>query len=90
MILPGLVSLAFYRRRPSSTQTVLGVVVTIVLSAVLGYVSPGGPLGQLGSVVVAVVGGLVLYFGILAYLVYRYQPRHASASATTPPGPSPP
>lgn len=85
MILPGLVSLAFYRRRPNALQIVLGVIVTVILSALLGYVSPGGPLGQIGSVIVAVVGGLLLYFGILAYLIYRYQPSHAAAPRTTPP-----
>jgi uncharacterized membrane protein YeaQ/YmgE (transglycosylase-associated protein family) len=85
MILPGLISLAFYRRRPSIVQIILGLAATVVLSALLGYVSPGGPLGQTGSVIVAIIGGVILYFGILAYLYYRYQPRHA-----TPPVPAPP
>jgi hypothetical protein len=75
MMLPGLVSLAFYRRRPKSGQIVLGAAFTVVASAALGYFSPGGPLGQLGSVIVAVVGGVAIYFGILLYLYTRYGTR---------------
>ena len=75
MMLPGLVSLAFYRRRPKSSQIVLGAVFTVVTSAALGYISPGGPLGRLGSVVVAIVGGVAIYFGILLYLYSRYERR---------------
>lgn len=89
MILPGLISVAFYRRRPSTAQVVLGVAATVVLSALLGYVSPPGPLTQLGSVVVAIAGGVLLYVGVLLYLVYRYQPRHAAAVASHPPATSP-
>jgi hypothetical protein len=87
MILPGLVSVAFYRRRPSPVQIALGIVVTVVLSAIIGYVSPPGPLGSVAaSVVVAIGGGLLLYVAILAYLLYVYQPgRRAAASA--PPDP---
>ncbi|MGP8073584.1 MAG: hypothetical protein ACLP74_00965 [Thermoplasmata archaeon] len=89
MILPGLISLAFYRRSPSRLQIGLGLLATVVLSALLGYVSPGGPLGQWGSVVVAVIGGVVLYFAILAYLVYRLRRKPLEPSAQTPPA-SPP
>jgi uncharacterized membrane protein YeaQ/YmgE (transglycosylase-associated protein family) len=85
MILPGLISIAFYKRRPSALQITLGLAATVILSALLGYISPGGPLGQWGSVVVAVIGGVLLYFGILAYLYYRYQPRHAESPMATPP-----
>jgi hypothetical protein len=86
MILPGLVSLVFYKRRPSRAQIALGVVVTILLSAILGYVSPGGALGREGSVIVAVAGGLLLYLAILAYLYYRYIPQHtAQTPAALPP-----
>ena len=85
MILPGLISLAFYKRSPGPGQIVLGLVATVVLSALLGYISPGGPLGQLGSVIVAVVGGVVLYFAILAYLYYRYIPKHARPPVPTSP-----
>jgi hypothetical protein len=89
MILPGLISIAFYRKRPSSLQVGLGLVATVVLSAALGYISPGGPLGQLGSVIVAIVGGVAIYLAILWYLIYVYQPKHLTsrepASPTTPP-----
>ncbi|MGD0250378.1 MAG: hypothetical protein ABSB97_05780 [Thermoplasmata archaeon] len=89
MILPGLVSLAFYKRKPTVTQVVLGLAATVLLSAVLGYISPGGPLGQEGSVIVAVIGGVILYFAILAYLYHRYRSRHAQPSVLTSPPPAP-
>ncbi len=82
MFAPGLISLAFYKRKPSTLQVVLGLLATVVLSGILGYFSPSGALGTLGSVVLAIAGGVVLYIGILAYLVYRYQPRHAAVLAT--------
>jgi len=85
MILPGLISIAFYRRRPSVTQVILGLVATILLSALLGYVSPGGPLGQIGSVIVAIIGGVLLYVVILAYLWYVYYPKHSTSPVTAPP-----
>jgi len=85
MFVPGIISLAFYKRRPSRVQVILGLVATIVLSALLGYVSPGGPIAQVGSVILAVVGGVILYVVILAVLVYWYQPRHAKLPMQTPP-----
>ncbi|MCI4344740.1 MAG: hypothetical protein L3J87_03850 [Thermoplasmata archaeon] len=88
MILPGLISLAFYKRRPTGAQILAGLAATIALSAVLGYVSPPGPLTQLGSVIVAIVGGVLLYAAILVFLLYRYQPRRAGAPL--PPRPTPP
>jgi uncharacterized membrane protein YeaQ/YmgE (transglycosylase-associated protein family) len=89
MFVPGIISLAFYKRRPSLVQVILGLVATVVLSALLGYISPGGPLGQVGSVIVAVVGGVILYVVILAVLLYWYQPRHAKPRMPTPPAPVP-
>ena len=89
MILPGLVSLAFYRRRPSQRLVVSGLVFTIGASALLGYISPGGPLGQLGSVLVAIAGGVILYFVILVVLYRRYRPRDSEAAPSTPPSASP-
>jgi len=85
VILPGLIPLVFYKRRPSVSQLVLGLFATIVLAALLGYVSPGGPLGVEGSVIVAVVGAVVLYAAIMAYLYYRYYPRHAASVLPSPP-----
>src|SRR3989449_11714703 len=84
MFAPGIISLAFYKRRPSRVQVILGLDATIVLSALLGYISPGGPIGQVCSVIVAVIGGVILYVAILAYLLYRYQPRHAKPSVPAP------
>jgi predicted MFS family arabinose efflux permease len=89
MFAPGVISLAFYKRRPSRVQVILGLIATIVLSALLGYVSPSGPLTQIGSVIVAVAGGVILYVAILAYLLYRYQPRHAKPPIATPRAPAP-
>ena len=89
MFAPGIISLAFYKRRPSRLQVILGLVATIVLSALLGYISPGGSLGQVGSVILAVVGGVILYAVILAVLLYWYQPRHAKPRMQTPPAPAP-
>jgi hypothetical protein len=86
MFAPGIISLAFYKRKPSLVQVILGLVATVVLSALLGYISPGGPLGQVGS---AVVGGVILYVVILALLLYWYQPRHAKPPMSTPPAPAP-
>jgi len=89
MILPGLISIAFYRKRPTAGQVSVGVVATVLLSAALGYVSPGGPLGRTGSVIVAIAGGLAIYFAILGYLVYVYQPRHAAPQPSPPPAAPP-
>ncbi len=89
MFVPGIISLAFYKRRPSRMQVILGLVATVVLSALLGYISPSGPLTQLGSVIAAVIGGVILYVAILAYLLYIYQPRHAKPPITKPPAPAP-
>jgi uncharacterized membrane protein YeaQ/YmgE (transglycosylase-associated protein family) len=85
MILPGLISLAFYKRPPSRNQIILGLVATIALSAVLGYISPGGPIGQWGSVIVAIIGGVLLYVAILAFLNYRYRSKQTAASAPVAP-----
>src|SRR6266516_4845004 len=89
MFVPGIISLAFYKRRPSRVQVILGLVATIVLSALLGYISPSGSLGQVGSVILAVVGGVILYVVILAVLLYWYQQRHAKSRTQTPPTPAP-
>jgi tellurite resistance protein TehA-like permease len=88
MILPGLISFAFYKRRPSTIQVSLGLLATVALSAILGYFSPGGPLGRNGSIVVAIVGGVILYFGILAFLFYRF--RHLQTESPKPTSPSVP
>jgi uncharacterized membrane protein YeaQ/YmgE (transglycosylase-associated protein family) len=89
MFAPGIISLAFYKRRPSRVHVILGLIATIVLSALLGYISPGGPLGQVGSVILAVVGGVILYVVILGVVLYWYQPRHAKPPMPTQPAPAP-
>jgi len=89
MFAPGIISLAFYKRRPSRFQVILGLIATIVASALLGYISPGGSLGQVGSVILAVVGGVILYVVILAVLVYWYQPRHRKPPMPTSTSPAP-
>ncbi|HLM91375.1 MAG TPA: hypothetical protein VK424_04920 [Thermoplasmata archaeon] len=85
MMLPGLIPLAFYERKPTAAQVVLGLASTVVLSAFLGYISPGGPIGRLGLVVLAIVGAVFLYVAIQWYLLYVYYPTHATTSATAPP-----
>ncbi len=85
MILPGLISAAFYRRRPSRLQIALGVAFTIVVSALLGYWQDMGTSRVWLNVALAIIGGLALYGAILVYLLYRYFPSHAGA-----PGPPPP
>ena len=90
MFIPGVISLAFYKRRPSRVQVILGLVATVVLSALLGYVAPPGVLGsQLASVIAAIAGGVILYIAILAILLYWYQPRHAKPPMGTPPKSAP-
>lgn len=89
MIAPGIIGLAFYKRRPSRVQVIMGLIVTIVLSALLGYISPPGALGsQAASVIAAVIGGAILYVAILAYLIYRYQPKHTKPKTPTPTAPA--
>jgi FtsH-binding integral membrane protein len=91
MILPGLISAVFYRRRPSALQISLGLIFTVVLSALLGYVQEIGTSRVWENVVLAIVGGVILYVAILAYLVYWYFPRREkaaelqTASPTAPP-----
>ncbi len=86
MILPGLISIAFYRRRPGRLQVTLGLVATVALSGLLGYLQDEGTSKVWLNVAIAIVGGVALYVAILAYLVYRYFPRHDALPepATTP------
>jgi zinc transporter ZupT len=91
MILPGLVSAAFYRRPPSRLQIALGLAFTVVLSGLLGYIQDAGTSRVWLNVILAIVGGVILYLAILAYLVYSYFPRHAEpGNRATPTPPSPP
>jgi len=92
MILPGLISIAFYRRRPSALQIALGLAFTVVLSGLLGYLQDVGTSRVWENVALAIVGGVLLYVAILAYLVYRYLPRRARAreQPARPPSAPPP
>ena len=89
MILPGLVSVVFYRRRPSVLQTGLGLAFTVVLSGCLGYVQDMGTSRVWENTVIAIVGGVALYAAILAYLVYWYYPKRARrGEPSTPQSPT--
>jgi len=92
MIIPGLISVAFYRRRPTTVQIVLGLVFTIVLSGLLGYWQDYGTSRVWENTIIAIVGGVILYVAILVYLLYRYLPKHASAKvlSSVPPSSPPP
>ncbi len=85
MILPGLISVAFYRRRPSAVQIGLGLAFTVVVSGLLGYVQDVGTSRVWENVVLAIVGGVILYVAILLYLVYRYLPKRALARESPSP-----
>jgi hypothetical protein len=50
IIPPGPKSPAFNKRGSSGTQIAHGLAGTVALSGLLGYLSPGEPLDQLGSV----------------------------------------
>jgi len=91
MILPGLISAAFYRRRPSGFQIGLGLAFTVVVSGLLGYIQDAGTSRVWENVAIAIVGGVVLYVAILAYLVYSYFPKRAKlAQQPTPDSPDSP
>ncbi|MFZ0831201.1 MAG: hypothetical protein WCB18_00885 [Thermoplasmata archaeon] len=81
--LPGLIPLVFYTRRPTTTQVIVGLIATIMLATMLGYVSPDGPLGIDGSIIVALVGAVVIYVAIFAYLYNRCYPAHSNAPMPT-------
>lgn len=90
MILPGLISIAFYRRRPTALQISLGLISTIVLSGLLGYIQDVGTSRVWENVAIAIVGGVIIYVAILAYLVYRYFPKRAMAAEQSAASPATP
>lgn len=90
MILPGVISAVFYRRRPTALQIALGVIFTVVLSGLLGYIQDIGTSRVWENVALAIVGGVILYVAILAYLIYWYFPKRAKAEGQPAPAPSPP
>lgn len=88
MMLPGLISIAFYRRRPTVSQLVLGLVFTVAVSGLLGYIQDYGTARVWENTILAIVLGVVLYFAILAYLWYYYFPKHQAPRAMPNPPPS--
>jgi hypothetical protein len=82
MFAPGLISAAFYRRRPGALQISLGIVFTVVVSGLLGYIQDYGTSRVWTNVALAIAGGLIIYLAILAYLLYVYFPKRTR-------GPSP-
>jgi len=90
MILPGLISIVFYRRAPTPTQITLGLVFTIVISGLLGYIQDYGTSRVWENTIIAIVGGVILYAAILAFFVYYYFPRHAVVKVQTNLPPSAP
>lgn len=86
MFVPGLISAVFYRRRPTGLQIALGVAFTVAISGLLGYIQDAGTSRVWENVVLAIVGGMILYVAILAYLMYVYFPkRERLAAASQPP-----
>jgi hypothetical protein len=92
MILPGLISVVFYRKAPTATQVTLGLVFTILISGLLGYAQDYGTSRVWENTLIAIVGGVILYGVILAFLVYYYFPRHAvtRVQPNLPPSAPPP
>jgi hypothetical protein len=81
MFAPGLISAVFYRRRPTATQIALGVAFTVAVSGLLGYIQDVGTSRVWENVVLAIIGGVVIYVAILAYLLYVYFPRRERLAA---------
>ncbi len=90
MILPGLISVVFYRKPPSTLQVSLGLAFTVAISGLLGYVQDYGTSRVWENTILAIVGGIILYVAILAYLVYYYFPRHPLVKVRVAPPPSVP
>lgn len=90
MILPGLISVAFYRRRPTWWQISWSLAFTVVVSGLLGYWQDYGTSRVWENTIIAIVGGVLLYVAVLMYLVNVYLPnrvRAAASSSRSPPAP---
>ncbi len=90
MILPGLISAAFYRRRPTTSQISLSLVFTVVASGLLGFWQDYGTPRVWENTALAIAGGVILYVAILAYLVLRYYPKHRTVATASSSPPTPP
>ncbi len=75
MMLPGLVSIAFYRKRPTWAQITWGLLFTVVASGLIGYFQLYGTSRAWENALLAIFFGVLLYAGILFYLVYFYIPK---------------
>jgi hypothetical protein len=82
---PGLIAAVYYRRRPTAAQIALGIAFTVVISGLLGYIQDVGSSRVWENVALAIVGGVLLYGVILAYLVYVYFPKRERLAASPPP-----
>ncbi len=60
MILPGLISVVFYRKAPTATQLTLGLVFTIVISGLLGFWQDYGTSRVWENTIIAIIGGVIL------------------------------
>ena len=85
MFAPGLIAAVLYRRRPTRLQIALGVAFTVAVSALLGYIQDAGTPRVWENVALAIVGGVILYLAILAYLEYVYFPKRERLAAQTQP-----
>lgn len=82
MMLPGLISIAFYRKRPTSAQISWGLLFTVVASGLIGYFQLYGTPRAWENALLAIFFGVLLYAGILFYLVYFYIPKMERVRAT--------
>jgi hypothetical protein len=90
MFAPGLIAAVMYRRRPTGLQIALGVAFTVAISALLGYIQDVGTARVWENVALAIIGGVVLYVAILAYLLYIYFPKRERLATPDPASPSAP
>jgi len=81
MFAPGLIAAVLYRRRPTGVQITLGIAFTVAVSALLGYVQDAGTSRVWENVTLAIIGGVILYVAILAYLIYVYFPKRERQGA---------
>ena len=81
MFAPGLIAAVLYRRRPTRFQIALGIAFTVAVSALLGYIQDVGTTRVWENVALAILGGMILYLAILAYLWYVYFPKQERLAA---------
>ncbi|HXQ94414.1 MAG TPA: hypothetical protein VN864_04505 [Thermoplasmata archaeon] len=83
MMLPGLISLAFYKRVPTIPQFALGLAASVGIGALIGYPFSGNPIR--GGPFWAGFSAGVLYVAIVAVFYYLYRPRPAVPPESVPP-----